>query len=106
MKCCKPDPEERLSVSEVQELLENMEIRDDRSEAQSFTGSKFGNLRLRPGINWDGAERLFSQIQVRRLTIRNNQRLDIILLGRAPANSVVETDPESHQGSGKHSREV
>jgi serine/threonine protein kinase len=68
MKCCKPDSEDRLTMSEIQELLASIETHDNRPEAQSLPGPEINSLRMRPGIDWDGTGRLLSQIQVRQLT--------------------------------------
>jgi hypothetical protein len=64
MNCCIPEWEDRPTVSEIQRLLENMEILDNRQEAQKLPGHEVRNLRLRPGIEWDSVKQLFSQIQV------------------------------------------
>jgi serine/threonine protein kinase len=64
MGCCKPHPGDRLTLLEIQKLLRDMEIQDDRPEATSLPGAGAPTLRAYPAINWDGVKRLLNQIQV------------------------------------------
>jgi hypothetical protein len=64
MRCCKPEPEDRLKLSEIQKFLGEMEIQDDRPEATGLPGAETLTLKPYPDINWDSVKRLLNQIQV------------------------------------------
>jgi hypothetical protein len=64
MGCCVPKPEDRLTLLEIQKLLGDMEIKDDRPKATGLPGAETLSLRSSPDINWDSVKRLLDQIQV------------------------------------------
>jgi hypothetical protein len=64
MGCCVPAPGDRLTLLEIQKLLEEMEIQDDRPTATNLPGAEALALRSSPDIDWDGVKRLLDQIQV------------------------------------------
>jgi hypothetical protein len=64
MRCCVPDPEDRLTLLEIQKLLGDMGIQDDRPEPISLSGAEALALRSPPDISWDGVKRLLDKIQV------------------------------------------
>jgi hypothetical protein len=49
---------------EIQKLISDMEIQDDRPEATSLPGAEALTLRTYPDIKWDGVGQLLDQIQV------------------------------------------
>jgi hypothetical protein len=59
-----PEPGDRLTLLEIQELLGNMEIQDDRPKLTSVLGAEPLTLRSPPDISWNVTERLLDQIQV------------------------------------------
>jgi hypothetical protein len=82
MRCCMLNAEDRLTVSEVQKLLASIEVHDDRLEAQNLLRPEIENLRMRPGIDWDGVTQLLSQIQVcQPTTPKSPQRLIVTWSG-------------------------
>jgi hypothetical protein len=64
MGCCKPHPGDRLTLLEIQKLIKDMEIPDDRPEANNLPGAEALTLRAYSEINWDSVKRLLDQIQV------------------------------------------
>jgi hypothetical protein len=69
MRCCVPEPGDRLTLLEVQKLLGDMEIQDNRPKATGLPGDEALALRSPPDINWDGVKRLLNQIQVCQLVM-------------------------------------
>jgi serine/threonine protein kinase len=61
MGCCTSDPRDRLTFLEIQKLLGDMEIQDNRVEATRLPGVEALTLRSSPDINWDGVKRLLDQ---------------------------------------------
>jgi hypothetical protein len=65
MGCCNPEPEDRLTILEIRQLLQDMKIHDDRPKATSLPGAEALILRSSSDINWDGVKGILDQVQVR-----------------------------------------
>jgi hypothetical protein len=77
MGCCAPEPGDRLTLVEIQKLLGDMKIQDDRPKATSLPGAEVLTLRSPLDINWDGVKRLLDQIQVCQVIMAEQQLNEI-----------------------------
>jgi hypothetical protein len=68
MGCCRLKPSDRLTVPQVQKLLADLRIQDNRSDAAKLPGAVIMSLRKRPDIDWDRTRQILGQIQVFWLT--------------------------------------
>jgi serine/threonine protein kinase len=66
--CCRLKPEDRLTVPQIQKLLADLRIQDDRTDAPKLPGSAIMSLRKRPDIEWGHVKKILGQIQVFWLT--------------------------------------
>ncbi|KAF5362327.1 hypothetical protein D9756_002589 [Leucocoprinus leucothites] len=63
IKCCKPEPEDRLKTPAIQELIVDMKIWDDRPAAKGVFGTEISKLRTSPEINLNRVGELLDKLQ-------------------------------------------
>jgi serine/threonine protein kinase len=62
--CCKLKPEDRLTMPQIQKLLADLKIQDDRPNGPKLPGNAIMSLRKRPDVEWDRAKQILGRIQV------------------------------------------
>jgi hypothetical protein len=62
--CCRLKPGDRLTLPQIQKLLANLRIQDDRFDAPKLPGTAIMSLRKRPDIDWDRTKQILGRIQV------------------------------------------
>ncbi|KAJ3564998.1 hypothetical protein NP233_g7927 [Leucocoprinus birnbaumii] len=66
-KCCVPEPERRLKIPAVQELIADMKVWDDRPAMKAVPGADIFKLRFKPDINLDRVGEILDKLQVQPL---------------------------------------
>ncbi|KAJ3561670.1 hypothetical protein NP233_g10054 [Leucocoprinus birnbaumii] len=67
-KCCVPDPERRLKIPAVQELIADMKVWDNRPAMRAVPGADIFKLCFKPDINLDRVGEILDKLQVQPLT--------------------------------------
>ncbi|KAF5354692.1 hypothetical protein D9756_005497 [Leucocoprinus leucothites] len=62
-KCCTPEPEDRLTIPGIQELIKDMKIWDDRPTAKAVPGTEIFGVQSAPAIDLNRVGQLLDQIQ-------------------------------------------
>ncbi|KAJ3566369.1 hypothetical protein NP233_g7051 [Leucocoprinus birnbaumii] len=62
-RCCAPEPEDRLSIFAIQEVIGDMKVWDDRPAAKAGLGDEISKLRLKPEIDMTRAGALLDRLQ-------------------------------------------
>ncbi|KAF5361836.1 hypothetical protein D9756_002616 [Leucocoprinus leucothites] len=62
-KCCTPEPEDRLKISAIQELLADMKVWDDRPPMKDVPGADIFRPRLDPEIDLNRAGEILDKLQ-------------------------------------------
>ncbi|KXN89686.1 Tyrosine-protein kinase CSK [Leucoagaricus sp. SymC.cos] len=65
VKCCVPEPENRLNISSVQELVIDMKIHNNQPGSKAIPGTEILKLRVEPKINLTHVEELLDQVQAK-----------------------------------------
>ncbi|KXN83033.1 Cytokinesis protein sepH [Leucoagaricus sp. SymC.cos] len=66
-KCCAQNPVDQASLSQIQEMVTDLGIEDNRPAAKPMVGPEVLALRSRPEIDFDQAESTLGKIQVKLL---------------------------------------
>ncbi|KAJ3576474.1 hypothetical protein NP233_g401 [Leucocoprinus birnbaumii] len=64
-KCCVPEPEGRLKIPAVQELIADMKVWDDRPAMRAVPGADIFKLRFKPDINLDHVGEILDKLQAK-----------------------------------------
>ncbi|KXN84857.1 Alpha-xylosidase [Leucoagaricus sp. SymC.cos] len=78
IKCCAPEPEARPDIANVQELVVDMKIQEDRPAVKDAPGADILKSRVNPKINLTLVEELFDRVKEKLASRAKNESPDFV----------------------------